>query len=619
MSLADFSINGDLTSQGFDGTIGQVLTFALRTAPVNGIRTWQLQVFSASTFNSSAKIAQNPPRASKSAPTLTLVGATSGQAVSPATLSGTITTTLPGTKLHAWIIRSVVNGGVDANGQPSPALIRERIVTIRDAFGNRPPVPTETTQYEDTGWAGTIRDFLSSLSSVSAVSSVFGRTGVITAASGDYTSTQVTNASAISGSTVTAALNNLPSSVFGRTGAVVAVSGDYTSSQVTNLSSVSGLTTTNALETLSNQVTGLAGTGSGNGYLSRHVYVNAASTKIGTTFAGVTVQAVVTYSVAADVPAGNILNVELAGSGGGGSGGNRGTGDGFSGTGGGGGARRSLWFPRSEVIAALPVVISAALGGNAGVGATTVNLVTTVTCTAGSDGGAAAFGSFTAGGGSGGQIGTAAHAGSGGGIANAPTPTNVSTALPGGAPSVTIGLPGVFLDGAGTVANGTTSPGLPSVYGGASGGQVASGSENSAAGGRSVYGGGGGGSGRACDNTVGAGAVGADGGGRWTTVTSTGGGGTGGPGTNGAGPPSAASPGNDGNATVNGDGGGGGGSNDGNTSPSMTAGAGGAGGFPGGGGGGGGATRTLLFSARTFVGGNGGKGGDAMVMVTAFL
>lgn len=102
--------------------------------------------------------------------------------------------------------------------------------------------------------------------SVSGVASVFGRTGTVVAVAGDYTSTQVTNSSAVAGATVTAALNTLNSalasagpitSVFGRTGVVVAVAGDYTSTLVTNSSSVSGATVTAALNTLNTAIGGL--------------------------------------------------------------------------------------------------------------------------------------------------------------------------------------------------------------------------------------------------------------------------------------------------------------------------------------------------------------------------
>jgi hypothetical protein len=93
------------------------------------------------------------------------------------------------------------------------------------------------------------------------VTSVFARIGDVVAVLGDYTSSLVTNSSAVAGATVTAALNALaaaiaaiPSapvaSVFARAGAVVAAAGDYTSSLVTNASSVAGATVTDALNAL---------------------------------------------------------------------------------------------------------------------------------------------------------------------------------------------------------------------------------------------------------------------------------------------------------------------------------------------------------------------------------
>jgi len=75
-----------------------------------------------------------------------------------------------------------------------------------------------------------------------AVSSVFGRIGAIVAQLGDYGSSLITNQSGVSGATVTAALNTLASvisglvtgvsSVFGRSGAVTAQNGDYTAQQI---------------------------------------------------------------------------------------------------------------------------------------------------------------------------------------------------------------------------------------------------------------------------------------------------------------------------------------------------------------------------------------------------
>jgi len=86
-----------------------------------------------------------------------------------------------------------------------------------------------------------------------AVMSVFGRAGVVVAASGDYTAAQVTNAVSVLGSYPDPAwitslayskITGVPAagvgSVFGRTGAVVAVAGDYTAALVTNAVSTLG-------------------------------------------------------------------------------------------------------------------------------------------------------------------------------------------------------------------------------------------------------------------------------------------------------------------------------------------------------------------------------------------
>jgi hypothetical protein len=91
------------------------------------------------------------------------------------------------------------------------------------------------------------------------VTSVFGRVGVIAAALNDYTSSLIQNLSSVTGggSTVTTALNALQtqltglvtgvSSVFGRTGAITATLGDYGSTKITNFSSAPGSTVDDAL------------------------------------------------------------------------------------------------------------------------------------------------------------------------------------------------------------------------------------------------------------------------------------------------------------------------------------------------------------------------------------
>lgn len=77
-----------------------------------------------------------------------------------------------------------------------------------------------------------------------AVDSVFGRTGAVVAANGDYDSTQITNASTVAGATVTEILDTLS-----------------TSDGIGNASPVPGTTVTDALDDLDTRVTDLEGGG----------------------------------------------------------------------------------------------------------------------------------------------------------------------------------------------------------------------------------------------------------------------------------------------------------------------------------------------------------------------
>jgi hypothetical protein len=530
MADAKFTINADTSNQGFDATVAQVLSLRLKTLPVSGVSSVSFQVWDPTAFEASLGPDRNPPRASKGAPLLTLVGSTSGRNVSPGAVDGTVSVTMPGTDGHSWIVRCVVNGGMRTlNGRSvfDATLVHERMIVIRDTDGNRPVIATETTQYEDDGWA--------------------------------------------------------PSVGKGEPGDDAPIGADNDT-----------------------------------GYLARYVFVNPASTRLSTSHLGVTCQATTTWTTAAQIPQGNLFDVQVAGAGGGGAGG--GTTEGGSGPGGGGGARRRRWFSRAELISMLPIVLTAGLGGTRGLGSNTNNLVQIVTATNGGNGTGSSLGSFTSGGGSGGQVSnTGRHGGLGGGIADAAAPSTANTAQLGGAPAVTAGVGGTYLEGAGHPStSGSGVAGLPAVYGGASGGSAAAGAEGSNPGGRAVYGGGAGGSGRSTDLTAGGGNAGADGGGRWTTSATTGGGGIGGPGTvadNVA--PAPGGNGADGTFETNGEGGGGGGSNDGNPT-TFIAGTGGNGGFPGGAGGGGGATRIRTFAARVCISGSGGLGADGAIIIDAY-
>lgn len=156
-----FDIDDDGEDAGFQASNGQVLSIKLRDPSLAA--TVLYQVFS-TVVDPSLGIAKNPPRASKGAPLLTLVGSTSGQAVSPTTVSSPITVAMPGSGSHSWIIRCVVNGG--QRQLPSgavitePTYIFERGIWIPTGFNTRRIVTTETSQFEAEGWGGAINDLI---------------------------------------------------------------------------------------------------------------------------------------------------------------------------------------------------------------------------------------------------------------------------------------------------------------------------------------------------------------------------------------------------------------------------------------------------------------------------
>lgn len=152
-NLARFTINATPSSSpGFDATISQVLTVALEGGPANLAQRWTLQVFSASDGES--------PLASKNAPSLTLVGATSGQKVDAATPGSSITTTMPGSGVHSWLVRSLINGGIDASGKKNADYVFERVVSIKTGSGLRKVIATEQTAYSPRGWADAQNDLI---------------------------------------------------------------------------------------------------------------------------------------------------------------------------------------------------------------------------------------------------------------------------------------------------------------------------------------------------------------------------------------------------------------------------------------------------------------------------
>lgn len=157
-----FDINLDGEDSGYEATNGESLSLKLRDP--SAASTVLFQVYNPAGPDPELGIAANPPFASKGAPTLTLVGATSGQAVSPTTVAGAVTCALPGSGSDSWIVRCVVNGGRRElpNGTTvvDPSLIFERGVFVPTGLGLRKVVLTERVQFEPHGWAGTINDLL---------------------------------------------------------------------------------------------------------------------------------------------------------------------------------------------------------------------------------------------------------------------------------------------------------------------------------------------------------------------------------------------------------------------------------------------------------------------------
>lgn len=160
-SAALFDINDDGENAGYEATNSESLELTLRDPSLAS--TVVFQVYS-TVVDPSLGIAANPPRASSGAPILTLVGATSGQAVSPTSVSGTVTVALPASGSHSWIVRCVVNGGLRQlpNGVivVDPSLVYERGVWIPTGFNTRKVVATESIQFSAEGWADAVNQLI---------------------------------------------------------------------------------------------------------------------------------------------------------------------------------------------------------------------------------------------------------------------------------------------------------------------------------------------------------------------------------------------------------------------------------------------------------------------------
>lgn len=375
-------------------------------------------------------------------------------------------------------------------------------------------------------------------------------------------------------------------------------------------------------------------TGSEDGFLSRRVYANASSAKVGTTFMGVTVLAApASFTAMSDFADGAKFRIGLAAAGGSGSCGSRGTATACSGSnpGGGAGAFRELWVSRAQLVTLLSAGnISVAIGlGGASVTGPSSSATSFTACTQGNNGsGPTTFGPWSCfqggGGNGGGAAGSARAGGAGGGLLSAGGGGTTGTAATtGGAPlpigavaTPTAAVNTSLFGGGGCIAASGTNGGTgnPSLFGGAGGSTNGSSASDPRNGGDSEHGAAGGGCGGFGNN--GSGGAGGDGGlagGRTSRATA-------GTASTGAGARTGGN-GNDGADATDvwrgcGDGGAGGGCG-GSTSGAATGGNGGNGGFPGGGGGGGG-TGTTQAAANTSTGGNSGAGGDGLLIIESY-
>lgn len=156
-----FSRDGGATwdsgDQGFDAQPSDAILVRLKNRPSTAGQV-RFQVWDPAGFDRTRDVITNPPRQSKGAPLLTLVGATSGSSVSPSSVDGTVQFALSATRFVSYIIRCVIDGGgytTLPNGRVvvDPTKFHQRMIVVRDANNLRPIVASETTEYEDDGWA----------------------------------------------------------------------------------------------------------------------------------------------------------------------------------------------------------------------------------------------------------------------------------------------------------------------------------------------------------------------------------------------------------------------------------------------------------------------------------
>lgn len=366
------------------------------------------------------------------------------------------------------------------------------------------------------------------------------------------------------------------------------------------------------------------------GYVSRRVFANSASTAIGGTYAGETIQAAPTsWTSASQIPPGNVFVIDVFGAGGSGASGDtieNGTDNIPGGAGGGGAAHNQARFSRQELIAALPISFTIPVGPAGGAGVVSTDDGVRVDGNVGAAGGQCSFGTLLTafgGGGGGAAVGAATSVGGGGGgIHSAGTGAATTTAAQSGGNPLGAASQNSGWGGGGSPAT-ASAQGFASVWGGGGGGVGTANQGNGGIGGDSTYGCGGGAAGP-CRNSTVAGATrnGSSGGVSNFPLNTTRAAGS--AGVDGTGPQTslAGEAGATGTYPFGGNGGASSGqARSGTNGSTANSGAGGAGGFPGGGGGGSGPAIMGVdagFRTGTATSGPGGKGGDGGIVITGY-
>jgi hypothetical protein len=176
-SLAAFELEGSVsgttasTAYGHDAVAGETLTMRLEASPGSAI---QSAVYSM-VFKDSAGASD-------------LVFSPVDGVPTPDPW-GDVSVTVP-SGVRAYLLRCIVNGGVDASGDNVSSWTFERIVVVRSASGTRKMIPTERTQYDAVyGWAGAINKLVDmggpDFGSLNIVTTGYGAFGATPGTSGD--------------------------------------------------------------------------------------------------------------------------------------------------------------------------------------------------------------------------------------------------------------------------------------------------------------------------------------------------------------------------------------------------------------------------------------------------